>query len=69
MAERYTVLRGDRAAGIVVAGDTVYRCSQHDYGIARDDSNATGIEHISVTFNDQGQYPFFTIPVEDLKEA
>lgn len=44
------------------AGDIVYDLIRYDYGLARDDSNHTGIYHISVTKNSDGDYPSFTIP-------
>lgn len=66
MPKAYTVKRADRAASPVQAGATVYQCAHHDYGCARDDTNNTGIEHVSVTLDAEGGYPFFTIPEEDL---
>lgn len=50
------------------AGTTVYRCSKPDYGLANDDCRATGEKHISVTLDKDGDYPFFTVPVSQLKE-
>lgn len=46
----------------------VYDSMGCDYGCASDDSRHTGIQHTSVTFKSDGSYPFFTIPVRDLKE-
>ena len=43
------------------AGTIVYDCKGHDYGCANDDTRFTGIEHISVTTNEDGDYPFFTV--------
>lgn len=48
------------------AGTTVYLASQFDYGLARDDTNHTGVQHVSVTLNPEGDYPFFTVPEQDL---
>lgn len=60
----YTVIRTDRAAiKDLVAGTKVYRCTRYDYGLASDDTRMTGILHISVTLNSDGDYPSFTIPV------
>jgi hypothetical protein len=65
MTTSYKLLRDrfDHLAGI-----TVYRCSQHDYGLARDDTNDTGLEHVSVSLKEDGDYPFFTVPRRDLWE-
>lgn len=49
------------------AGITVYDCVQHDYGCARDDTRYTGVLHISVTTNENGGYPFFTVPITSLE--
>jgi hypothetical protein len=66
----FRVLRADRAADQSLAvGDTVYSCKGWDYGCANDDTRMTGIEHTSVTFRPDGDYPFFTIPRADLELA
>ena len=49
------------------AGTIVYEQMTHDYGLARDDTNETGIEHTSVTLKSDGGYPGFTVPVEELQ--
>ena len=46
--------RFDRKAGIIV-----YPCKKHDYGLAREDTE--------VTTDPEGGYPYFTVPVCDLK--
>lgn len=48
-------------------GQTVYQFMGCDYGLANDDSRWTGIEHTSVTFNEDGSHPSFTIPVDHLE--
>lgn len=58
-------LRGEIWAKV---GDTVYRAKGHDYGCASDDTHMTGIEHISVTLDRAGGYPFFTIPITSLEQ-
>ena len=45
------------------AGTVVYDCFSHDYGLSNDDTRATGVDHVSVTLNKDGSYPFFTVPV------
>ena len=64
--KKYKIIRADRAAGEVEVGKFVYDSAGHDYGLASDDTQATGIQHVSVTLNENGDYPFFTIPLEDL---
>lgn len=49
------------------AGDFVYECFGYDYGLASDDTRATGIPHRSVTLSRFGAYPSFTIPEEALE--
>lgn len=63
----HVVKRADRAANRdLKVGDIVYYCVGHDYGCANDDTRATGIHHVSVTVDPTGDYPFFTIPREDI---
>lgn len=50
-----------------VVGTVVYRASQHDYGLAADDTRITGIEHVSVSLERNGRYPTFTVPLRDLE--
>lgn len=50
-------------------GAIVYKLMKHDFGLARDDTNMTGMEHVSVTLNRDGDYPSFTIPVDYLSEV
>lgn len=52
----------------IIKGTVVYRQSGHDYGLAGDDTRLTGVEHISVTLNKNGDYPGFTIPRYLLEE-
>jgi len=47
----------------------VYDLKASDYGLSNDDTIAEGIEHISVTLKEDGDYPFFTVSVEDLVEV
>lgn len=49
------------------AGITVYDSKGYDYGLARDDTRNFAEEHISVTENEDGSYPFFTVPVRELE--
>ena len=51
-----------------VAGTICYKAMGHDYGLSRDDTIYTGIDHISVTLDPNGDYPFFTIPLRHLQK-
>lgn len=51
------------------AGTVCYPCKGYDYGCSSDDTDITGVEHISVTLKPDGDYPFFTIATTDVKEA
>lgn len=48
--------------GLLPAGSIVFGCRGWDYGCANEDTRGLGIEHISVTLKEDGDYPFFTIP-------
>lgn len=63
----FKVLRSDRAASQVDVGTTVYTCKGYDYGCANEDTRRFNMEHVSVTLDPTGDYPFFTIPVADLE--
>lgn len=49
------------------AGTTIYKAAGYDYGCARDDWQATGIPHTSMTLEPSGDYPFFTVPDTDFE--
>ena len=51
------------------AGTIVYSGIKYDYGLANDDSIWYGTLHISVSLNENGDYPYFTIPIDDLVEV
>lgn len=50
------------------AGTEVYACAKHDYGLSSDDTRATGVEHISVTLEPDGDWPSFTVAITDIVE-
>lgn len=52
-------------------GDIVYAFMGCDYGLANDDTRATGIEHTTVTRSPTGGWdqPGFTIPINHLEEV
>lgn len=51
------------------AGTLVYMARVHDYGLASDDAQIFGIEHVSVTLDPAGGYPTFTVPERDIAKA
>lgn len=58
-----------KSDGLEPAGTIAIRFPGYDYGIASDDTAATGREHISLTKNLYGAYPSFSHPVDDLEEV
>lgn len=67
--KKYKVL-SDRVIGTTthaVVGDIVYSAKGYDYGVSSDDTRHTGIPHVSVSKEEDGDYPFFTIPSRDLE--
>ena len=69
--KKYVVLsdRTIRGESFVKKGDYVYDQKGYDYGLASDDTRMTGVEHVTVTLNENGDYPGFTIPRNHLAEA
>ena len=49
------------------AGTICYDLLMHDYGLASDDSRITGVEHVSVTLDETGDWPSFTVVKSDLE--
>lgn len=49
-------------------GDVVYELIKTDYGLASTDTNSTGVYHVSVTRNSNGDWPSCTIPLRNLTE-
>lgn len=68
MSKAYRLLRDAATNPDAVAGTVVYACAKHDYGLARDDTRMTGIVHISVTLDPDGDYPFFTVPEDSISK-
>lgn len=46
-------------------GDIMVPYSGYDYGLTTDDFNATGKEHIALSYD--GDTPFYSIPREDVE--
>ncbi len=69
MAIKFKLLKDSKVEHSAKAGTTVYSCLKCDYGIARDDTRAFGYECVSVTFDEGGDYPFFSVPRHDLERV
>lgn len=69
MTKSYVLLTDSQIEPLAVKGTKVYRCKGHDYGCASDDTRITGRQHISLTLDPTGDYPFFTHALDDLKEV
>jgi len=54
---------------MAVAGTIVYKHSGSDYGLAKIDSRNSGIEHFTVTLDENVGGSGFTVPVRDLEYA
>lgn len=68
MVRKFKLLTNSKIEPKAIVHTVVYGATRHDYGLARDDSRFTGVEHISVTLNSDGDYPFFTHPRHELIE-
>lgn len=71
MPKAYRVLRVSTKCGAcdnLRPGEVVYKQRGYDYGLSSDDTRATGVEHITVTRDPEGDYPGFTIAKRDLWE-
>lgn len=51
----------------LTAGVVLYHCSKPDYGLCRDDTRATGEQHVAMTEDPTGDYPFTSVPVQLLR--
>lgn len=49
-------------------GTVVYLSNQFDFGLANEDTRVTGVRHLSVTLDSEGDYPLFTVPESNLAE-
>lgn len=48
-------------------GSIVYEACVHDYGTSRGDSQFMGFQYVSVTFDENGGYPLFSVPLTSLQ--
>lgn len=65
-AARYHVLKDSKLEARAVAGSVIYRYAGCDYGCSSDDARMTGVEHKAMTLSEDGDGPFFTMPVTDM---
>lgn len=68
MIKSFVMLTDSQIEPKAVKGTVVYKAAKHDYGCASDDTRMTGIQHISLSLNPDGDYPFFTHPFKDIEE-
>lgn len=64
MTKRYKLLR-ERFGN--PPGTEVYPCTGYDYGLVQDDDIAMGKRHLWVTLKEDGDYPGFTVPMDDVE--
>lgn len=65
---KYLLLKDSEYESSAKAGMIVYDFYKADFGLSVEDTKSTGVRHISVTLNEDGDYPFFTVPEHDLEE-
>lgn len=69
MPTKYRLLTDSKIEPGATKGTIVYKCAKSDYGCASDDTRITGVQHISITFKSDGDYPFFTHPLKYLEKV
>lgn len=67
--ESFIVLNNSRSSRPTSVGDIIYKCVQGDFGVASQDSRMMGARFISVTYEKDGDYPFFTIAYDDIQKV
>lgn len=67
MANAFVMLSDSKIEPAAKKGTTVYACSKPDYGCANDDTRHTGVEHVSLTLDPTGDYPFFTHRLDQIE--
>lgn len=65
---KYKIKESGTNSGNQPVGTIVYDLRGYDYGLASDDTRFTGIKHVSVTLNENGDYPSFTICESSLEK-
>lgn len=67
MPDKFRLLNNSKLQPEAKKGSFVYKFAGYDYGLASDDTRAFEEPHISVTLNEDGSIPSFTIPEKDLE--
>ena len=65
---KFRVLKQSKLEKKAKPGTIIYGCIQYGYGLAKLDTKVTGIPHASFTLKANGDYPFFTMPITDVRE-
>lgn len=65
--QMYKMLEDSKLETRAKKGVTIYQFAGYDYGLAADDTRAFGEPHVSVTLNQDGSIPSFTVPEKDIK--
>lgn len=65
---KYKMLVDSKLEPKATKGTIVYQCSKYDYGCASDDESILGVPCMSVTLNEDGDYPFFVVRISDIEE-
>lgn len=50
-------------------GTYVYECTRYDYGAAKTDTALLNRHCVTVTYNEDGDYPFLVLPMDILSEV
>ena len=64
---KYRLLRDSIHEPKAKTGTVVYSIKWSDAGLASADTRLTGIRHRTVTLNEDGDYPGFTVPEDDIE--
>ena len=65
----YRIIRASTNEPRAVAGSIVYETLLPDFGLAAEDTSMTGVPHLSVTLDNDGMGPSFSIPAADVVEV
>jgi len=64
---KYRVLKQSIVEKRATPGTIIYAFISHDYGIPRLDTRHHKEPWAAFTFNEDGDYPFFTMPIKDVE--
>lgn len=65
---KYRVLKQSKLEKKAIPGKTIYACIEYDYGITNRDNRTRGVPHGCFTLKKDGDYPFFTMPMSDVRQ-